>query len=142
MLGTTVEAAKINPLVFDKGPKVTQATGTKLLQTVTNDEVKSALWSIADKKATSPDGFSSSFYKQSWPIVGDSICEAVKEFLCNGILLKQLNATALVLLPKKTSPETIKEYRPLACCNVLMKLITKILANRLKPVLKDIINPG
>ncbi|KAG5536145.1 hypothetical protein RHGRI_023811 [Rhododendron griersonianum] len=49
-------------------------------------------------------------------------------------------ATALTLIPKTSCPHTMNDYRPIACCNVLYKTITKILANRLQPILPLIIN--
>lgn len=123
MLGTKVGTAKLDMQILENGPRVSQAAGTRLLRPVTRVEIKGALWSIADKKAPDPDGFSSSFYKQAWPIIGDTICDAVSKFFRTSCLLKQINATALVLLPKKANPQTIKEYCPLACCNVLVKVI-------------------
>lgn len=140
-LGKQYEVMNTDSMVFEKGPKVTQAVGTKLLEPITNAEIKDALWGIAAKKSPRPDGFSSGSYKTAWPIIGDSICMAMKEFFSSGKLLRQINATALVLLPKKENPQTIKEYRPLVCCNILIKIITKILANRMKPMLKMIVNP-
>lgn len=59
---------------------MSQRVGTRLLCPVTNDEIKKAIWSIADKKAPEPDGFSAGFYKTTWPIIGETICDAVREF--------------------------------------------------------------
>lgn len=52
-------------------------------------------------------------------------------FFATGKLLKQVNAIALILIPKNEAPCTINEHMSLACCNVILKVITKILANRL-----------
>lgn len=112
MLGTKKPVTALDLLVLERGPLVSQAAGTKLLQPISSKEVKQALWSITANKSPGPDGFSSGFYKKAWPVVGESICLAVKEFFTSGKLLKQLNATALVLLPKSENPQTIKEYRP------------------------------
>lgn len=65
----------------------------------------------------------------------------MKEFFSTGKLLKQLNANALMLLLKGENPQTMREYRPLACCNVLLKIITKILSNRLRPILEKVVSP-
>lgn len=81
------------------------------------------------------------FFRTTWPVIGPSICTAVKEFFSIGKLLKQLNATALVLLPKGENPQTMRDFRPLACCNVLLKIITKVLANRLRPLLATVVSP-
>ena len=53
-------------------------------------------------------------------------------------MLKDVNATTLTLIPKITCPSNVKEFRPIACCNVIFKCITKILCNRLNVVFPDI----
>lgn len=111
-----------------------------LLAPVTRTEIKAALWSIANHKSPGLDGFSSGFYKSAWSVVGDFVIAAVKEFFETRKLLKQVNSTALVLIPKIDQPRSMKEYRPLACCNVLFKIITKIMANRLREVMPSIIS--
>lgn len=57
--------------------------------------------------------------------------DAIKTFFQSGKLLKESNATILTLGPKKPNPSIMGDFRPIACCNVVYKCITKILANRL-----------
>lgn len=52
---------------------------------------------------------------------------------------KGVNSTILALIPKTENAERMKDFRPIACCNLLYKVISKILANRLKAVLPDAI---
>ncbi|KAK9756406.1 hypothetical protein RND81_01G095100 [Saponaria officinalis] len=66
---------------------------------------------------------------------------AVQAFFRSGKLLKQLNATVLTLIPKKQSPRSVRDFRPIACCNVLYKCISKVLCSRMSGVLTDIISP-
>lgn len=58
----------------------------------------------------------------------------------SGRLLREVNATILTLVPKKKNPTTMEDYRPISCCNLIYKSITKILANGLLPGLDDIIS--
>lgn len=64
---------------------------------------------------------------------------AIQSFFVKGFLPKGLKTTILALIPKKDIAEEMKDYRPISCCNVLYKAISKILANRLKGVLPQII---
>jgi len=91
-------------------------------------------------KAPGPDGFFADFFHNAWLVVGDSICEAVMEFFSTGKLLREVNATILTLVPKKPNPASMGDYRPISCCNLVYKCITKILANRLIPGLEDVIS--
>jgi hypothetical protein len=64
----------------------------------------------------------------------------VKSFFHSGSLLKEVNSAIITLVPKVPNPFSIIEFRPIACCNVLYKCITKILANRLRSCLSDLIS--
>lgn len=51
-----------------------------LIKPFTNEEIKKELFSIEDKNSLGSDGYGSYFFKASWPIVGEEICEAIHEF--------------------------------------------------------------
>lgn len=93
-------------------------------------------------KSPGPHGFSVEFYKSAWSIVGSDLIEAVQEFFRNGRLLKNLNSTSLALLPKTPEACKLKYFRPISLCNLVYKLISKILANMLKPLLQQCISPN
>ncbi|GKG18132.1 hypothetical protein Tco_0372430, partial [Tanacetum coccineum] len=102
-----------------------------------DDEVKNALFDIDGNKALGPDGFSSQFFKAAWSTVGGDICKAVKEFFKSSKLLKEVNATIISLVPKLQTPRVVSDYRPIACCNVVYKIISKILVGRIKHCFGD-----
>ncbi|GLT50497.1 hypothetical protein SLA2020_239800 [Shorea laevis] len=106
-----------------------------LASPVTETEIRGVVFSSPSSKALGPDGYTSEFYKASWPVIGDLVLKAIKEFFSSGKLLKAVNSTTLALVPKVSSPCRMTEFRPIACCNLLYKFITKILAHRFKKCL-------
>nr|GEV03215.1 hypothetical protein [Tanacetum cinerariifolium] len=102
-------------------------------------EVKSAMFSIGGDKSPGPDGFTAAFFKDTWDIIGADVTHAVCEFFTNGRLLMELNHTIIDLIPKMNAPARVNDYRPISCCNVLFKCISKIIANHLNDSLKRLL---
>jgi len=53
----------------------------------------------------------------------------------------KVNDTAIVLISKCSHPESLSDFRPISLCNVLYKVVSKCLVNRLRPFLQDLILP-
>nr|GEV15728.1 hypothetical protein [Tanacetum cinerariifolium] len=116
------------------------STDTRLhmVRMVTNDEIKSAMFNIGEDRAPGSDGFTSAFFKKSWDVVGNDICNAMKDFFINGKLLKEINHTFLALFPKVSTPLKVNDYQPISCCNILYKCISKVLTNRIIEGIKEV----
>ncbi|KAL2240826.1 UNVERIFIED_CONTAM: hypothetical protein Sindi_0723800 [Sesamum indicum] len=114
---------------------------SSLLLLFTPADVKQPVFYIAEDKAPGPDGYSSDFFKAAWPIVGQEVTSAVLDFFTTGRILKQINTTLLALIPKVHSPTSVSDFRPISCCNVLYKIIAKLLVQRLSEVLNKLISP-
>ncbi|KAL0318194.1 UNVERIFIED_CONTAM: Transposon TX1 uncharacterized protein [Sesamum calycinum] len=106
------------------------------------DDVKIAVFDIEEDRAPGPDGYSSGFFKAAWPVVGEEITAAVMDFFTTGRLLKQVNATLITLIPKVSAPSLVDDFRPISCCNVIYKIITKILVIRIRGILDKLISPS
>ncbi|XP_010481038.1 PREDICTED: uncharacterized protein LOC104759856 [Camelina sativa] len=113
-----------------------------LTHEVTKEEVRRVLFVMPSYKSPGPDGFNVEFYKESWEIVGDDFLVAIQSFYRTGFMPKGINSTILALIPKKKKAIVMKDYRPISCCNVLYKVVSKILANRLKIILPKFILPN
>jgi hypothetical protein len=72
-------------------------------------------------------GFQTRFFQRHWGIVKEDVIDVVKQFFTDGILPAEINDTSIVLIPKGTEPEEIKDFRPINLCNVIYKLISKCL---------------
>ncbi|KAL0307935.1 UNVERIFIED_CONTAM: hypothetical protein Sangu_3002100, partial [Sesamum angustifolium] len=119
---------------------VTTTEASLLVAPVTQAEVKEAFFDIDVESAPGPDGYTAAFYRTAWPVVGQAVFQAVGEFFRTGNLLKQINTTLIVLIPKVNLPIFVSDYRPISCCNVLYKAITKILVKRMQRVLPLLID--
>lgn len=106
----------------------------------TDAEVKNALFSIHPYKAPGPDGFSACFFHSNWEAVGSVVTKEVQSFFRTGILPDSINETHVRLIPKIQAPKLVSDYRPIALCNVVYKLISKIITIRLKPILNGLIS--
>ncbi|XP_050211703.1 uncharacterized protein LOC126661865 [Mercurialis annua] len=92
---------------------------------IIDDEVRKAVFSMHNDKSPGPDGFNPAFYKKFWGV---------------GVFEDGLNDTALVLIPKVSNLKYVSDLRPIALCNVAYKIISKILANRMKSLIPYIIS--
>ena len=90
-------------------------------------------------KAPGPDGFQAYFFKEYWEIVGTEIWNIVRSAFLGEFLNPSIMKTLIVLIPKIDNPTFMKDFRPISLCNVVYKIITKVLTNRLRPFLPDIV---
>ncbi|XP_020694937.1 uncharacterized protein LOC110108586 [Dendrobium catenatum] len=129
----------LNMDLFPSGNTLQPLLADSLIFPITDDEIRQCVFDGAASSSLGPDGFNYHFYKRSWHIIGPWVCEVVKFFLVNGTLAPGIKATALALIPKSKHASSFAHFRPIALCNVIYKIVSKILASRLKPIIPLIV---
>ena len=97
----------------------------------THDEIDKVVADLPTDKAPGPDGFSGLFIKVCWPIIKFDFYRLCHEFWEGTVNLQSINDAFIMLIPKTNSPEGPNDFRPISLLNSCLKLLTKLLANRL-----------
>lgn len=90
-------------------------------------------------KALGLDGMPPLFYQSYWSLLGKDILQAILLYLNSGSLSSSLCHSFITLIPKVKNPKYIFEYRPISLSNVSYRVLSKVLANRLKKVMPQLI---
>ena len=107
----------------------------KLEEMLTEEEILAAISGLNDDKAPGPDGFPIAFWSFSWEFVKEEVMGFFREFFLHDQFVKSLNATFLVLVPKGRTVEDLKDLRPISLVGSLYKILSKVLANRIRRVM-------
>ena len=138
-LFTSSQPSEIDMVLHHIPRKVIDGMNAFLGRDFNKEEVDMALSQMAPLKAPRPDGLPPIFFQHYWGEIGGDVAEAVCSCLNSGHIPAKINHTYITLVPKVKSPDQVSQFRPIALCNILYKLISKVLANRLKVILLDII---
>lgn len=136
------DEGEIDEMLQSQQPRMIEEANHLISQPFTTKEVIDAISGMSPLKSPGPDGFSPMFYHKFWNIIGSNVIDCTLDFLNNLHLPPSLNYTYIVLIPKIKNPERMTEFRPISLCNVLYKIGSKAIANRLKPALDLIISPS
>ena len=125
-------------VVLDSADKlVTPRMNDILLQRYTSEEVRLALFQMHPSKSPRPAHF---FFQKFWHIVGTDVTVAILLVLNFGHMLKKMNYTHIVLIPKKNDPKHMAEYRPISLGKVVFRILSRVIANCLKIILPNTIS--
>ena len=98
-------------------------------------EIESTLKSFKKDRSPGPDEWPVEFYMHFFDLLGSDLLSAVDLTRVSGIIPSSLNSTFIALIPKKDKPQTFADFRPISLCNLLYKLISKVIMVRVKPFL-------
>ena len=115
---------------------------SKICRSVSPEEIKASMFAINEDKSPSPDGFTAHFYKHAWAIVGNDVVNAILDYFQTSRMIPAFNATSVALIPKCPNPSQIKDYRPISCCTIIYKCITRILATKMKKLMPLLVSPS
>lgn len=105
-----------------------------------DSEIIIAVKSFKPTKSPGPDGLHPLFFQRYWDIVGNNTISLCRDIFHTSVIPLGLNKTYLCLIPKSNNASCLKNFRPIGLCNTLYKIITKIIANHLKPLLPAFIS--
>ena len=112
----------------------------KLEEMFTEEEIPAVVSGLNDDKTPGPDGFPLALWSFSWDFVKEEVMGFFREFFQNDQFVKSLNATFLVLVPKGRTVVDLKDLRPISLVGSLYKILSKVLANRIKKVMSLVIS--
>lgn len=106
----------------------------------TQAEIDSIIKTLPNEKSSSLDGFNNEFLKKSWLVIKEDFYELCNAFHSNSVCLRRINSSYTTLIPKVDGARSVAEFRPISLLNSLVKLVTKILANRLQPLITSLVH--
>jgi hypothetical protein len=139
-LYTSEGVSNMEEVISSVPRRVDRAINSKLDAPFTCEEVKMALFEMYPTKAPGPDGFPAHFFQRHWSVCGEEVTGAVLRVLAGQDSPGCVNKTFIVLIPKVASPTKLGQFRPISLCNVMYKIASKAIADRLKVILPEIIS--
>jgi hypothetical protein len=103
-------------------------------------EIDQIITSLPSNKSPGPDDFNTDFVKKCWPVIAPDFYELCNKFFEGSLCMRSINGSYVTLIPKKSSLDSVGDYRPISLLNTSVKVLTKILANRLQQVITKLVH--
>lgn len=118
-------------MLFDLSQLLQEHNLEHLSQQFTTEEIDEVVKHLPSDKAPGPDGFNGYFLKKCWHIIKD-IYKLCFDFFEGTVDITAINTAFITLIPKVNNPTTINDFRPISLINCIIKIITKLMGNRLQ----------
>jgi hypothetical protein len=132
--------SNVAPVIGVIAESITGEHNVKLTSPFLIEEFKEAIFSMKPDKCSGPDGFNPGFFQKFWPLCSEEIFKQCCGWLQSGVLPPTINMINIALIPKGETQVSMKDWCPIALCNVVYKIVAKVLANRLQGVLNKCIS--
>jgi hypothetical protein len=111
-----------------------------LTEPFTTEEIDIVVKNLPSDKSPGPDGFNTDFVKKCWSIIKQYFYDLCAAFQQGHLCLQSLNGSHITLIPKIDGARKVSDFRLISLLNTSIKIITKLLANRIQSVIMDIIH--
>ena len=129
------------PFVADLPFSVIEASNRVVLDSrFEKEEIIQVVKDLQGDKSPGPDGFNMAFFQKCWSVVESDVLGFFEEVYEHGTFAQSLNATFVALIPKKSNATNIRDFHPISLVGSVYKILSKVLANRLKPVLDGLVS--
>jgi hypothetical protein len=105
-------------------------------------EIESVIKDLPNSHAPGPDGFDGLFIKKCWHIIKEDFLRYLNSFNSSAIDISSLNSSYTALIPKRSNPTDVGDYRPISLLNYSLKCLTKLLSNRLQTTITKVVHPN
>lgn len=113
---------------------------TWLEEPFTQEEINRVISDMPTNKSPGPDGLNTDFMRKCWPVIAYDYYELITTFYEGNLYLQSINGSHITLVPKTENLTCANDYKPISLLNGSIKLITKLLANRLQTVILKLIH--
>jgi hypothetical protein len=127
-------------MTYDLTSLLTQHDLDHLDLDFSQEEIDLVIKSLPNSHAPGPDGFNGFFIKKSWNIIKNDFIRLFKDFCNFNTDLRSINSSIIALVPRKSSPESMDDFRPISLLNYSLKYITKLLSTRLQSVILHLVH--
>lgn len=134
-LAEIIQVAQLFPCFLD------QEAGMELNKENTIGELEAAIKWFKRDKSPGPDGWSIKFYSAFFETLGEDLLKVIEHSRSSGKIIESFTSSFIALISKSENPTTFDDYKPISLCNCIYKIVAKIIANRVRPILSKYISP-
>ena len=119
---------------------ITHEKNDLLMKPITLIEVEEEVFQMKEGTSLGPYVFRLNLFHHFWDLIKMEVWTIVEDSRVSRRIFLALNATFITLIPKSEGADSLDKFRPISLCNVIYKITTKVIVNRLKPILLGLIS--